>query len=350
VLQGIEAVLATEGRLPVNVKLLFDGEEEAGSPGMDAFVRDHADMLDADVITIIDILKYRSDMPAIYYGSKGLLSVAIDVSGPTLSVHSGIYGGDITNPADVLVRILNSLKDRYGKIMIPGFYDRVRDITPEEKADFASLPFDRGGIKAMLGVEPVAQEKGYTPIECIMARPTLSINGLWGGALSGAPLMIIPASAGALISIRLVPDQSAGEIYRMFKAYVDSMTPPGIKITLHVETCSEPYLTPRDSIAVKVAGRALEYAFGSPPVLVRSGGTSAIVSKLKKATGVDDIVVTGWGNPGDGEHAPNEHFSLENYRRGIIATADLLYELSVMSGNRVRGRAASAGTQARPVP
>jgi acetylornithine deacetylase/succinyl-diaminopimelate desuccinylase-like protein len=327
-LRGIAAVLAAEGRLPVNIKLLFDGEEEAGSPGMDSFVREHAGLLSADVVVVIDILKYRSDMPAIYYGSKGLLSVTVELSGPAMSVHSGIYGGDIMNPADVLVRMLNGLKNADSKILIPGFYDRVRDLTPDEKADFASLPFDRTGIKAMLGVEPVAQEKGYTPIECVMARPTLSINGLWGGALPGAPLMIIPASAGALVSMRLVPDQDPGEMFRLFKAYVDSMVPPEIKARLRIETCSEPYLTSRDSIAVKVAGRALEYAFGNPPVLVRSGGTSAIISLLKKATGVQDIVLTGWGDPGDGEHAPNEHFSIENFRRGAIATAALMYELA----------------------
>ena len=156
--------------------------------------------------------------------------------------------------------------------------------------------------------------------------------------------MIIPASAGALVSMRLVPDQHPGQIYRLFKARVESMVPPGIQLRLKVEVCSEPFVTPRDSIAVEVAGRALEYAFGRRPVLVRSGGTSSIAALLKKATGVQDIVITGWGDPGDGEHAPDEHFSLENYRRGIIATADLLYELAKAKGHRV------PVTEGRPAP
>jgi acetylornithine deacetylase/succinyl-diaminopimelate desuccinylase-like protein len=212
--------------------------------------------------------------------------------------------------------------------MIPGFYDRVMHITPEERAHFASLPFDRSGIKALLGVEPLAEEKGYTPLECVMARPTLSINGLWGGALPGAPLMIIPASAGALVSMRLVPDQRPDEIFRQLRTYIDSVVTPGIKVKLRVETCHEPFITPRDSPAVRITGRALEYAFGNRPVLVRSGGTRSIETKKKKTTGIQDIVVTGWGDPGDGEHAPNEHFSIDNYRKGIIATMAIMYEFA----------------------
>jgi acetylornithine deacetylase/succinyl-diaminopimelate desuccinylase-like protein len=330
VLQGIKSVLAVEGKLPVNVKLLFDGEEEMGSPSMDAFTRKYGDMLSADIVVVVDILKYRNDMPAIYYSSKGLLSVILEVSGPAMSIHSGIYGGDIANPAEALARMLAGLKDRDGKISISGFYNSVRDITPEERADFASLPFDRDGIKALLGVEPIAQEKGYTPIECVMARPTLSINGLWGGALPGAPIMIIPSTTGALVSMRLVPDQRPEEVFRLFEDYVNSMVTSGVRVKLQVESSREPFITPRDSPAVRIAGHALEYAFGHRPVLVRSGGTSGIVSLLKKATSIQDIIATGWGDPGDGEHAPNEHFSIENYRRGIIATAATMYELARM--------------------
>ncbi|OPY26452.1 MAG: hypothetical protein A4E28_02499 [Methanocella sp. PtaU1.Bin125] len=332
VLQAIACTISVDGGLPVNVKLLLEGEEEIGSPGLGAFIREHKGLLCADIVVVVDILKYRSDMPAAYYGSKGLLSVTVDVSGPSVSLHSGIYGGDIVNPADVLVRILGSLKNADGRILVPGFYDRVREVTPEERSDFAALPFDRDGIKAMLGVEPVAQEEGYTPLECVMARPTLSVNGLWGGALPGAPLMIIPASAGALVSFRLVPDQRPDEIYRLLKAHVDSLIPPGIGVNLHIDSCHEPFVTSRDSIAVVIVSRALEAAFGQRPVLVRSGGTSGIVPMLKKAVGVQDIVITGWGDPGDGEHSSDEHFSIENYRRGIVATAAIMYELAIIKG------------------
>ena len=275
-----------------------------GSQSMDDFIREHTDLLRSDVIVVVDILKYRADLPAVYYGSKGLMSVIIEISGPAVSVHSGIYGGDIANPADALVRILGNLKNDDGHILVPGFYDRVRDISPDERSEFAALPFDRNEIKALLGVEPVAQEKGYTPLECVMARPTLSVNGLWGGALPEAPLMIIPSNAGALVSIRLVPDQHPGEVYRLLKARIESMITPGITVKLRVETCREPFITPRDSIAVTVVSRALEDAFGHRPVLVRSGGTSGIVSMLEKATGIRDIVATGWGDPGTANIRP----------------------------------------------
>jgi len=330
VLQAIAARRAVEGGLPLNVKLLFDGEEEMGSPSLGAFVREQAGLLKADAAVIIDIVKYRADLPAIYYGAKGLLSVTIDVSGPATDLHSGIYAGDVANPADALVRILAGMKSEEGKILIPGFYDRVKDISQEERAAFAALPFDEPDLISLLGVAPAAQEKGYTSPECAMARPTLSVNGLWGGALPGAPLMIIPDKAGALVSFRLVPDQRPEEIFRLLKGYFDARKVPGIKVKLKVNVCQEPFVTSRDSCAVRAAGRALADAFGRRPVLVRSGGTSGIVPLLMKYTGIRDIVITGWGDPGAGEHSPNEHFSLDNYRRGIIATAGLLYELAKM--------------------
>jgi acetylornithine deacetylase/succinyl-diaminopimelate desuccinylase-like protein len=328
ILQALEAILAADGRLPVNVKLLFEGEEEAGSPGLKAFVAGHRQMLKADAVIVIDILKYRAEMPAIYYGAKGLLTVVIDVCGPARDIHSGIYGGEIANPAQALCRMIDKLKDSDGKILIPGFYDRVRDITPEERHEIASLPFDEGAIKARLGVTTLVPEKGYTPLECAMFRPTLDVNGITGGALPGEPLMIIPSSASALVSMRLVPDQSSDDIYPLFEAYVRTIMPPGVRVKTRKLFSNDPFVTARDSAVVRIASRAINYAFGMQPVLVRSGGTSEIVSLLQAATGVKDVIVTGWGDPGDGEHSPNEHFSLENYRRGIIATAAIMYELA----------------------
>lgn len=328
ILQALEAILAADGRLPVNVKLLFEGEEEAGSASMHAFVIEHRQLLKADAVLVIDILKYRADLPAIYYGAKGLLTVVIDVDGPATDAHSGIYGGEIANPVQALCYILNKLKNSDGKILIPGFYDPVRDITPEERHEIASLPFDEGTIKARLGVTSLVPEKGYTPPECVMFRPTLDVNGITGGALPGEPLMIIPASASALVSMRLVPDQSPDDIYPLFEAYLDTITPPGVRVKTRKLFSNDPFVTARNSAVIHITSRAINYAFGTQPVLVRSGGTSEIVSLLKKATGVKDIIVTGWGDPGAGEHSPNEHFSLENYRCGIIATAAIMYELA----------------------
>jgi acetylornithine deacetylase/succinyl-diaminopimelate desuccinylase-like protein len=285
-------------------------------------------MLIADTVIVIDILKYRADLPAIYYGAKGLLTVVIDVYGPAMDLHSGIYGGEIANPAQALCRMIDKLKDSDGKILIPGFYNCVRDITPEERHAIVALPFDEGGIKARLRVTSLVPEKGYTPLECAMFRPTLDVNGITGGALPGEPLMIIPSSASALVSMRLVPDQSSDDIYPLFQAYMHAIAPPGVRVETRKLFSNGPFVTARNSAVIRISSGAIDYAFGTQPVLVRSGGTSEIVSLLKKATGVKDIIVTGWGDPGDGEHSPNEHFSLENYRRGIIASAAMIYEFA----------------------
>ena len=298
VLQAIEAVLAADGRLPVNVKLLFEGEEEAGSSSMAAFVAGHRQMLKADAVIVIDILKYRADLPAIYYGAKGLLAVVIDITGPATDVHSGIYGGEIANPVQALCHIIDNLKDSDGKILVPGFYDHVREITPEERREIASLPFDEGTIKARLGVSALVPEKGYTPLECVMFRPTLDVNGLMAGRCPSEPLMIIPASASALVSMRLVPDQSPDDIFQLFEAYVRTITPPGVRVKIRKLFSNMPFVTPRDSVAVRIASRAINYAFGTKPVLVRSGGTSEIVSLLEKATGVKGHHCHGVGRPG----------------------------------------------------
>ncbi len=293
---------------------------------MKAFVAGHGQMLKANAVIVVDILKYRADLPAIYYGAKGLLAAVIDVDGPAMDVHSGIYGGEIANPAQALCNILAKLKDSDGKILIPGFHDRVRDITPEERREIASLPFDGGAIKARLGITSLVPEKGYTPLECVMFRPTLDVNGITGGALPGEPLMIIPSSAHALVSMRLVPDQSSDVIYALFEAYVQTITPPGVRVKTRKLFSNEPFVTARNSAVVRIASRAINYAFGTQPVLVRSGGTSEIVSLLETATGVKDIIVTGWGDPDAGEHSPNEHISLENYHKGIIAIVAIMYE------------------------
>jgi acetylornithine deacetylase/succinyl-diaminopimelate desuccinylase-like protein len=285
-------------------------------------------MLKADTVIVIDILKYRADLPAIYYGAKELPAVVIDVDDPAMDAHSSIYGGEIANPAGALYNLLSKLKNSDGKILILGFYDRVRPISREERLAIASPPFDEGAIKARLGITSLVPEKGYTPVECVMFRPTLDINGITGGAPPGKPLMIIPASASALASMRLVPDQASDNIYHLFEAYVRSIAPPGVRVKTRKLFNNEPFATPRDSAVVRITSRAIKYVFGKQPVLVRSGGTSEVVSLLETATGVKDVIVTGWGDPGDGEHSPNEHFSLENYRRGIIATAAIIYELA----------------------
>jgi acetylornithine deacetylase/succinyl-diaminopimelate desuccinylase-like protein len=328
VLKAIESILTTEGRLPLNIKLLFEGEEEIGSPNMETFVRKHREMLRSDALVVLDVVKYRSDLPAIYYGIKGFLAVHLQVTGPRLEVHSGIYGGAVANPAQALAHIIDSLKDGRGRIRIQGFYDRVRDIEPWERAEMASLPFDEASLKAYLGVSQLTPEKGYTALECMTARPTLDVNGIYGGATGEGLRVVIPASASAVISMRLVSDQEPDVIYRQLLDHINSMALPGVSVNVSLIASADPAIVPQHSEALRAAKSAIEYGFGHRPVMVRIGGSSGIVAPLKRALGVEDIIITGWGDPDEGEHSPNEHFSLDNFRRGIVTSAALFYEFA----------------------
>jgi acetylornithine deacetylase/succinyl-diaminopimelate desuccinylase-like protein len=328
VLKAIESILAVEGRLPMNVKLLFEGEEEIGSPNMETFVRKHDEMLRSDALVVLDVVKYRSDLPAIYYGIKGFLAVHIQVTGPRLEVHSGIYGGAVANPAQALARIIDSLKDGRGRIRIPGFYDHVRDIEPWEREEMASLPFDEASLKAYLGVTQLTPEEGYTALECMTARPTLDVSGVYGGAFGAGLRVVIPASASALISMRLVSDQDPDVIYRQLLDHINSLALPGVSVNVSLVAGIDPVIVPQHSEAIRAAKSAIEYGFGRRPVMVRIGGSSGIVAPLRRALGIEDIVITGWGDPGEGEHSPDEHFSLDNFRRGIMTSAALIYEFA----------------------
>lgn len=328
VLKAIESILAIEGRLCLNVKLLIEGEEEIGSLNIETFVREHREMLECDALVLLDVVKYASDMPAIYYGIKGLLAFHLQVTGPKHEVHSGLYGGAIANPAEALVKIIASLKNDQGKILIPGFYDNVRDIEPWEREEMATLPFDEADLKVHLGVSHLIHEEGYTPLECMTARPTLDVNGIYGGAIGEGLRVVIPASASALISIRLVPDQDPGGIYHRLLDHLNSMALPGVSVNTSLIVSIDPVIVSQHNTAMKAAKSAIEYGFGRKPVMVRIGGSSGIVAPIKRALGIEDIIITGWGDPDDGEHSPNEHFSLNNFHRGIVTAAALIYEFA----------------------
>lgn len=326
---AIEAILTEQGSLPLNVKIALEGEEEIGSPNFAAFVDKHKQLLDADVIALSDGSKYTDELPCICCGVRGLLYTQVEVDGPAHDAHSGIYGGALVNPALALTRILHHLKDRHGKIKVPSFYDRVRDIEPWEKEQMASLPDEEAAEKARLGVDALVPEEGYTVQESIRARPTLDVNGIWGGFEGEGSKTIIPAHVGAKVSMRLVPDQDPDEIFELFEDYVQSQAIPGVKIKVFkVAGSSKGLVVPRGSAAMEAAVRAIEYAFGRPPVIIREGGSIGAVIAMKEGLGTDDILMVGWGNPGDALHSPNEHFSLENYRKGTLAVAALIYELA----------------------
>lgn len=325
---AIESILAAEGRLPLNVKLVMEGEEEVGSPNFGEFVGSHKDLLKADVIALSDGEKYRKDMPSICYGLRGLLYMQIDIQGPTYDVHSGLHGGSIMNPALALSWILSKLKDDNGKVLIPGFYDRARDVEPWERKEMAGLPFDEKAEAAMLGVPGLVPEKGYTALESTRARPTLDINGIWGGFQGEGSKTIIPAAAGAKVSMRLVPDQDPDEIAKLFEKYVRSMAPAGVTVKVTKIVGNRALIVSRDSPAVKAMAGSIEYAFGVKPVFTRDGGSIGAVISMQSGLGIDDILMLGWGDPDDALHSPNEHFSLENFRKGSLAAAALLYGLA----------------------
>ncbi len=327
-LNAMDAAIAANGELPINVKLLFEGEEEVGSPGIGAFAREHRGKLKADVLAISDGSKFNKNLPAIRYGYRGLVYLQIEVRGPASGVHSGAFGGVVRNPATELARILCRMKDGNGRITIPGFYDRVRGMEPWERKEMAALPFDANRIREYLGVDALAPEDGYSVLESMLFRPTMDVDGIWGGYEGEGQKTIIPPVAGAKVSMRLVPDQRADMIGTLAADYVRSLAPPGVRVAITRYYGDDPMLVPTDTPAMTVAKRAIEYGFGRRPVLIRSGGTIGAVTALHRQLGIDDILLMGWGNPEDGAHSPNEHFSIEDFDKGAKTAAALLYGLA----------------------
>lgn len=327
-LKAVEAVLAVAGNLPVNMKFLVEGEEEIGSPSLGKFMIDHARELKADVIAISDFSQFRRGVPAITYGLRGLAYFQLDVQGPRFDLHSGSFGGLIWNPVQVLAEILAKLKTPDGKVAVPGFYDDVVDIEQWERKEMDSLHLDEPALREYLGVREFAGETGYTPMERKTARPTLDVNGIWGGFAGEGAKTIIPARAGAKVSMRLVPDQKPDVVSALFKEFVRGLTPPGVKIDITELHAAGPLLVTRDNRAVQAAARAIEIGFGKAPVFIREGGSIPIVNLMKDVLGVDGILMLGWGSPDDGAHSPNERFCLEDFHQGIRSAAALLYELA----------------------
>ena len=327
-LAAMESVMAVEGKLPLNVKLLFEGGEEAGSPGVGQFIDTHTDMLKADAALMTDAPKYARDLLAIYYGLRGGLAYRVEVTGPARDVHSGMFGGAVANPINALARILGNIKDNTGKIRIPGFYDKVHGIEEWERKEMATLSLGTADMKNYLGVNELVHEEGYTPIESIMARPTFDVNGIAGGYYDKGMLWSIPDKVGAIISFLLVPDQDPDEIANLFEEYVYSATPEGVKVKLSRAVSFDPVLIRRNSEAVKIAEKAIEYGFGRKPAMIRSGGGIEVAALLKKRLHMEDIVITGWSDPEDNEHAPNERLKLENFRKGMITTVAFMYGLA----------------------
>ena len=327
-LKAMEAVLTVAETLPVNVKVLVEGEEEIGSPSMEAFLKEHRQEFAADVVALSDGSQFARGIPAITYGLRGLSYLQVDLHGPRFDLHSGGFGGLIANPVQALAEILAKLKDPDGRVAIPGFYDDVEDLRPWEREEMASLPFSEDQLKTYLGVEQLLGEPGYSPMERKAARPTLDVNGIWGGFSGEGAKTIIPAKAGAKVSMRLVPRQRQTTINRLFSDFVQSLARPGVKLAITDLYGCDPVLVARDDASVQAAKRAIAMGFGKTPVFIREGGSIPIVNLFKESLGMDRILLLGWGCPDDGAHSPNERFSLDDFHSGIRSVAALLYELA----------------------
>ncbi len=328
------------GGPPANVKFIFEGEEEIGSAHLGDFLDAERERLSADAVVVSDSPMFGKGIPSICFGLRGLCYMQVDVEGPAMDLHSGSFGGAVNNPANVLAHLVARLKDEQGKILIPGFYDRVRKVTAREHREVLSLPFDRREWLASAGNPPAPWgERAYHVLERIWARPTLDVNGLWGGYQGEGAKTIIPARAGAKISMRLVPDQTPAEIEKKFTAYVRKIAPRDVRVKVTALHGGEAFLSPVDAPAFRAAERALERAFGRRPVLIREGGSIPFTATIQKALGAP-VVLMGFGLPDENSHAPNERLDLDNFHRGI-ASAVYLYE-EIAKGEPASARPAKA--------
>jgi len=326
-IEAIEAFLKTTGRLPINVKVIIEGEEEIGSANLEPFLEENKDLLSCDYVVISDTSMYEKGLPSICYALRGLAYMQLDVTGPNRDLHSGSFGGGVENPINALANIIAKLKNEKGKILIDGFYDDVLPLTEEEREEFKRLPYDEEKFKKELGVEELTGEEGYTTLERLSARPTLDCNGIWGGFQGEGAKTVLPSKAGAKISMRLVPNQKPEKIAELFESYVKKITPKGVKVKITNLHGGNPSITPIDTPAIKAARIALKKGFGVEPVFIREGGSIPIVSSFKEILGADTVLL-GFGLPDENAHSPDEHFDLENFHYGILSVAYFYEELS----------------------
>jgi acetylornithine deacetylase/succinyl-diaminopimelate desuccinylase-like protein len=302
--------------LPTNVKFIIEGEEEIGSPNLAKFVTSHKDLLKADVILISDTAMLSLDTPSIDIGVRGLSYIEVEVTGPNRDLHSGVYGGAVANPITILAKMIASCHDANNHITIPGFYDGVVEATPAERKLMAEAPFDEADYKKDLGVTELWGEKGYTTNERTGIRPTIELNGIWGGYTGEGAKTVLPSKATAKISARLVPNQSSTKITEKLLAYFKQIAPPGVTVKAEEHHGGEPYMTPIDSKAYQAAAAAIEATFHKAPIPVRGGGSIPICALFEKELGIK-IVFMGFGLDSDNLHSPNEKFDLANFYKGI---------------------------------
>jgi len=324
--KGVELLLQ-DGELPVNVKFLLEGEEEIGSPNLEAYLREHANELACDVIVISDGSRFARDVPTVTYGLRGLSYVEVHVQGANRDLHSGSYGGVAPNPINALCGIIANLKDEQGRITIPGFYDGIQELTQQERDMWATLPHSDEEFSASIGVSALPGEEGYTTLERIWGRPTLDVNGIWGGYQGEGSKTVIAAKAGAKISMRLVPGQDPVRITRLIQEYIPSIAPKGVTVNVIDHHGGQPVAMDLDSPFIAAADRALERVYGKKAAFARTGGSIPIVAAFRDVLGAPVLLVD-MGLNEDAPHSPNESFAVEDYHNGILTSAYLLQELA----------------------
>jgi acetylornithine deacetylase/succinyl-diaminopimelate desuccinylase-like protein len=310
--------------LPCNVKFMIEGEEEVGSPSLGDWIITNKEKLKGDVILISDTSIIANDIPSIDTGLRGLAYMEVEVHGPNRDLHSGVYGGGVGNPVNILCKIIASCHDENNHITIPGFYDKVKELNADERKELNKAPFNLDAFKKDLGVEDVWGEKNFNTIERTGVRPTLDVNGIWGGYTGEGAKTVLPSKAFAKISMRLVPDQNSDEISALFQKYFESVAPKSVKVFVKPHHGGEPVVVSTESAGYKAASMAMEQTYGKKPVPTRGGGSIPIVALFKKELGLDSILM-GFGLDSDALHSPNEHYGLFNYYKGI-ETIPLFYK------------------------
>jgi acetylornithine deacetylase/succinyl-diaminopimelate desuccinylase-like protein len=326
-LKAIEAHMKVNGRLPINLKVVIEGEEEVGSDNLAKFLRERRSQLDADVILVSDTAMLGPDQPALCYALRGILYTQIEVTGPSKDLHSGHFGGAVTNPANALCVMIAALRDGDGRITVPGFYDRVRQLSAAERERLRALPFDEAGFIAESGSPSARGEQGYTTLERTTVRPTLDVNGMWSGYIGEGSKTVLPACAAAKVSMRLVPDQDPIDLFPRFETYVKKLAPPGVTVKVLDLHSAPPWITEPDHPMLEAARRALSRAWSKPPVMIREGGSIPVMATFKETHGLPSILM-GFGLDDDNVHSPNEKFSLSSFHGGTKSVAYLYEELA----------------------
>ncbi len=321
--KAFEAMCAT-GSLPCNVKFMLEGEEEIGSESLYGFCERNKKLLRSDIILVSDTLMRSWQTPSITCGERGLAYMEVTVTGPDRDLHSGHFGGAVANPANVLARLITQLVDPNGRIAIPGFYDDVRELTPAERKAFNKAPFNLSDYKRSLDIGDVAGEAGYTTLERTGVRPSLDVNGIWGGYTGEGTKTVIPSKASAKISMRLVPNQDYRKISRLFARHIRSIAPKSVKVEVKTLHGGMPYVTPTDIPAYKAAEKALAATFGKKPLPYYSGGSIPIINGFERILGVKSLLL-GFGLTEDAIHSPNESYGLEQFYKGL-ETIPLFYK------------------------